>query len=171
MPPLSLTTVAYQGFLYALWPLFCTASTLLQYTWGLILPSIQGPRMSKPRRLPPSLSQTTPTPDLTQRVHVGIWYILRAQRGSHIPTLRPKYIPYSYMDPLGYIPSASDTAQSAKQTLHFTPTSEVTTASSTIRSLTWVARGDSPDYRGESDATCSKDPTPCQSPLPLIHGP
>ena len=36
-----------------------------------------------------------------QRVHVGIWYILRAQRGSHIPTLRPKYIPYSYMDPLG----------------------------------------------------------------------
>ena len=37
----------------------------------------------------------------TQRVHVGIWYILRAQRGSHIPTLRPKYIPYSYMDPLG----------------------------------------------------------------------
>ena len=37
----------------------------------------------------------------TQRVHVGIWYVLRAQRGSHIPTLRPKYIPYSYMDPLG----------------------------------------------------------------------
>ena len=36
-----------------------------------------------------------------QRVHVGIWYILRAQRGSHIPTLRPKYIPYAYMDPLG----------------------------------------------------------------------
>ena len=38
---------------------------------------------------------------LTQRVHVGIWYILRAQRGSHIPTVRAKYIPYSYMDPLG----------------------------------------------------------------------
>ena len=37
----------------------------------------------------------------SQRVHVGIWYILRAQRGSHITTLRPKYIPYSYMDPLG----------------------------------------------------------------------
>ena len=36
-----------------------------------------------------------------QRVHVGIWYILRAQRGSHIPTLRPKYVPYTYMDPLG----------------------------------------------------------------------
>ena len=36
-----------------------------------------------------------------QRVHVGIWSILRAQGGSHIPTLRPKYIPYSYMDPLG----------------------------------------------------------------------
>ena len=40
-------------------------------------------------------------PEGTQRVHVGIWYILRAQRGSQIPTLRPKYIPYSYMDPLG----------------------------------------------------------------------
>ena len=39
---------------------------------------------------------------LTQRVHVGIWYILRAHRGSHIPTLRAKYIPYSYMDPLGH---------------------------------------------------------------------
>ena len=37
----------------------------------------------------------------TQRVHVGIWYILKAQRGSHIPILRPKYIPYTYMDPLG----------------------------------------------------------------------
>ena len=37
------------------------------------------------------------------RVHVGIWYILRAQRGSHIPTLRPKYIPYTYMDPLGML--------------------------------------------------------------------
>ena len=37
----------------------------------------------------------------TQRVHVGIWYILKAQRGSHIPTLGPKYLPYSYMDPLG----------------------------------------------------------------------
>ena len=35
------------------------------------------------------------------RFHVGIWYILRAQRGYHIPTLRPKYIPYSYIDPLG----------------------------------------------------------------------
>ena len=43
----------------------------------------------------------SPVLPLTQRVHVGIWYILRAQRGSHIPTLRRKYIPYSYMDPLG----------------------------------------------------------------------
>ena len=43
-------------------------------------------------------------PRESQRVHVGIWYILRAQRGSHIPTLRAKYIPYSYMDPLGMIP-------------------------------------------------------------------
>ena len=32
---------------------------------------------------------------------MGMWYILRAQRGSHIPTLRPKYVLYSYMDPLG----------------------------------------------------------------------
>ena len=38
---------------------------------------------------------------ITQRVHVSIWYILRAPKGSHIPTLRAKYIPYSYMDPLG----------------------------------------------------------------------
>ena len=37
--------------------------------------------------------------ELSQRVHVGIWYMLRAQRGSHIPTLRPKYIPFTYMDP------------------------------------------------------------------------
>ena len=37
----------------------------------------------------------------SQRVHVGIWYILRPQRGSHIPTLRPKYIPHTYMDPFG----------------------------------------------------------------------
>ena len=39
--------------------------------------------------------------NIPQRVHVGTWYILRAQRGSHIPTLRAKQIPYSYMDPLG----------------------------------------------------------------------
>ena len=41
------------------------------------------------------------------RVHVGIWYILRAQRGSHILTLRPKCIPYTYMDPLGMIVQGS----------------------------------------------------------------
>ena len=39
---------------------------------------------------------------LTPRVLVGIRYIPRAHRGSHIPTLRAKYIPYSYMDPLGH---------------------------------------------------------------------
>ena len=33
----------------------------------------------------------------TPRVHVNIWYILEAQRGSHIPTLRSN----SYMDPVG----------------------------------------------------------------------
>ena len=38
---------------------------------------------------------------VSQRVHVGTWYTLRAQSGSHIPTLRARYIPYSYMDPLG----------------------------------------------------------------------
>ena len=41
------------------------------------------------------------SPEFTQRVHVGIWYILGVQRGSHVPTLRPKYVLYSYMDPLG----------------------------------------------------------------------
>ena len=35
---------------------------------------------------------------VSQKVHVGTWCILRAQRGSHIPTLRPKYTPHSYMD-------------------------------------------------------------------------
>ena len=47
-------------------------------------------------------------PCITQGVHVGIWYILRAQRGSHIPTLRPKYIPYTYMDPLHQQGTAAD---------------------------------------------------------------
>ena len=37
---------------------------------------------------------------LTQRFHVVTWYILRAVRASHTATLRPKYTPYSYMDPL-----------------------------------------------------------------------
>ena len=37
-------------------------------------------------------------------------YILRAQRVSHIPTLRPKYTPYSYMDPLGSILSPAQSA-------------------------------------------------------------
>ena len=46
---------------------------------------------------------------LAQRVHVGIiWYILRAQRVSHIPTLRAKYIPYNYMDPLGWAVRVTD---------------------------------------------------------------
>ena len=50
-----------------------------------------GARDSGARVLPP-----------IQRLHVAIWYILRAQRCSHITTLGPKYIPYSYMEPLGY---------------------------------------------------------------------
>ena len=45
--------------------------------------------------------------EVSQRVHVGIWYILKAQRGSQITTLRPKYLPYSYMDPLGMIFAAT----------------------------------------------------------------
>ena len=52
--------------------------------------------------MPPApREQETLEGSMAQRVHVGIWYILRAKRGSHIPTLRPKYIPYTYMDPLG----------------------------------------------------------------------
>ena len=41
---------------------------------------------------------------MAQRVHVSIWYILRAQRGSHIPTLRPKYIPYTWTLRVGVSP-------------------------------------------------------------------
>ena len=41
---------------------------------------------------------------ISQRLHVAIWYILRAQNGSHMTTLRPKYIPYNYMEPLGLAP-------------------------------------------------------------------
>ena len=52
------------------------------------------------------------------RVHVGIWYILRAQRGSHTPTVRPKYTPYSYMDPLGNNPTTSPTLQAAPRSLN-----------------------------------------------------
>ena len=40
---------------------------------------------------------------ITQRLHVALWYILRAQNGSHITTLGPKYIPYNYMEPLGRV--------------------------------------------------------------------
>ena len=43
---------------------------------------------------------------------MGIWYILRAQRGSHIPTLKPKYILYTYVDPLG--PQMSHSLNSLK---------------------------------------------------------
>ena len=50
----------------------------------------------------PILAGSQLTLSFAQRVHVGIWYILRAQRGSHIPTLKPKHTPYSYMDPLGW---------------------------------------------------------------------
>ena len=39
----------------------------------------------------------------SQRVHVGIWYTPRAQWGSRITILRPKYLPYNYMDPLGVV--------------------------------------------------------------------
>ena len=36
----------------------------------------------------------------SHRVQVATQYILRAQRGSHIATLGPKFILCSYMDPL-----------------------------------------------------------------------
>ena len=32
---------------------------------------------------------------------MGIWHTLRAQKGSHVPISRPKYIPYSYVERLG----------------------------------------------------------------------
>ena len=54
-----------------------------------------------------SFKESSYATSASQRVHVGIWSILRAQRGSHIPTLRPKYIPYTYMDPLGLVLRAS----------------------------------------------------------------
>ena len=65
---------------------------------GIVLRSGRGPPRGAPKM---GLGSRKPPSFLPQRVHVGIWYILRAQRGSHIPTLRPKYIPYTYMDPLG----------------------------------------------------------------------
>ena len=37
-------------------------------------------------------------------VHVGIWDILRAKSRYMGTPLGPKYIPYTYMDPLGNIP-------------------------------------------------------------------
>ena len=60
---------------------------------------------------------------LSQRVHVGIrglgfrglgfrvqvMYIFGAQRGSHIPASRAKYIPYSYMESRGFVWSAKHT--------------------------------------------------------------
>ena len=61
-----------------------------------------------PARLKPRPPKQSSKPKLrrvcvgTQRFHVAIWYILRAQRCSHITTLGPKYIPYSYMEPLGH---------------------------------------------------------------------
>ena len=38
---------------------------------------------------------------VTQRVHVGIWDILGPYSRYMGTPLGPKYIPYSYMDPLG----------------------------------------------------------------------
>ena len=54
------------------------------------------------------MNETSSTKSLTslkeanaQRLHVALWYILRAQNGSLMTTLGPKYIPYNYMEPLG----------------------------------------------------------------------
>ena len=38
---------------------------------------------------------------ISQRVHVGIWYIPKAPGVAQKPTLWPKYIPCNYMDFLG----------------------------------------------------------------------
>ena len=38
----------------------------------------------------------------SQRVHVAIWYILSPSSRYMGTPLGPKYIPYSYMDPLGF---------------------------------------------------------------------
>ena len=39
----------------------------------------------------------------TQRVHAGIWPILRLQRGAYILTLGSTHVPQRYLYPLGYI--------------------------------------------------------------------
>ena len=39
----------------------------------------------------------------SQRVHVGIWDILGPYSRYMGTPLGPKYIPYAYMDPLGFI--------------------------------------------------------------------
>ena len=43
-----------------------------------------------------------PRPIITQRVHVGIWYMLAPSSRYTGTPLGPQYIPYTYMDPLGW---------------------------------------------------------------------
>ena len=48
----------------------------------------------------------------------------RAQRGSHIPALRPRYVLYSYMDPLGLCQNEISYSRSDKENtsyLHVAP--------------------------------------------------
>ena len=93
------------------YPCVCARKFFLSHQCGCGVCGL-GPVSMNPRSLRPVTAITaaarqgrvkdaTTSPLASQRVHVGIWYILRAQRGSHIPTLRPKYTPYSYMDPWG----------------------------------------------------------------------
>ena len=48
------------------------------------------------------LAQRIPALSSTQIVHVLIWYMLGPQRGYHTITLGLMYIPYWYLDPVGY---------------------------------------------------------------------
>ena len=50
----------------------------------------------------------------SQRVHVVIWYILGLSSRYMGTPLGPKYIPYTYMDPLGLL----------SKFLHFAPCSQ-----------------------------------------------
>ena len=54
----------------------------------------------KHKKAPGSMQDITNCP-VSQRVHVAIWYILGPLSRYVGTPLGPKYIPYSYMDPLG----------------------------------------------------------------------
>ena len=39
---------------------------------------------------------------LTQRVQIPLWYVHRPESHDIVPPLRPKYMPYTYMNPVGH---------------------------------------------------------------------